>query len=142
MARRRERDFRAEVPGLEVRTNRAVRFNGFSSSTRIQDSVGDVVPVSDEETALPVLVTALNYGKGAKQESIQVDLEAELTAVDTVLSHVAQGLPLIVEMEFAVEEVMGVRRLTIGKLSSWIPTWKLREKKFRGRFAERQSPRV
>ena len=68
-----------------------------------------MVPVSDEEMeALPVLVTALNYGKGAKQESIQVDLEAELTAVGTIaLACGSRTSPHRWKMEFAVEEVDG-----------------------------------
>ncbi len=67
--------------------NRPVTFSLYSSHTRLQDKLGDLVEIQEEELhPLPAIHTILRFGKSleASQEKIPVKLEASLSAIGTI----------------------------------------------------------
>jgi molecular chaperone DnaK (HSP70) len=71
--------------GLELLTNRPVRFRLFSSALREGDRPGDVLSASSEElTELPPLYTVLRHPRSSQERPIRVSLGARLTEIGTL----------------------------------------------------------
>lgn len=68
---------------FKLATNRTVRFNLFSSSTRIGDAPGTVLEASRDLARLPAMDTVIAYGRGGQTET-EVILEAVLNEVGTL----------------------------------------------------------
>lgn len=74
-----------EKPSFEVITNQPVSFNIFSSSTRLDDKIGNIVNLSEEEvTQLPPIHTLLRYGKKLETIPLPVNLSVRLTETGTL----------------------------------------------------------
>ena len=73
-----------EGQGFEVRANRPVRFELFSSSFRSGDRCGDLVPVDDTLSRLPPIETVVQFGQGKAERLIPVQVEAEFTETGTL----------------------------------------------------------
>lgn len=72
-------------PAFEVLANQPVAFNIFSSSTRLDDKLGDVATLPEEEiTILPPIHTVLRYGKKNEAIPLPVHLSVRLTEVGTL----------------------------------------------------------
>lgn len=70
---------------LHLRTNRAVSFGLFASSSRPMDRPGDLVDVSSQEfIPLPPLATVVKTGRKAARKQVPVYLQAKLTEVGTL----------------------------------------------------------
>ena len=70
---------------LHLRTNRAVSFGLFASSSRPMDRPGDLVDVSSQEfIPLPPLATVVKTGRKAARTQVPVHLQAKLTEVGTL----------------------------------------------------------
>ncbi|MCB0115873.1 MAG: Hsp70 family protein, partial [Caldilineaceae bacterium] len=75
---------RLEELSFTALTNQPVSFRVFTSSTRLGDSLGDVVTLSaDEVSELPPIRTVLRFGKGSVQR-LPVRLGVHLSAVGTL----------------------------------------------------------
>ncbi len=74
-----------EEPAFEALANQPVAFQLISSSTRLGDSLGDIVSLTaDEITALPPMRTVLRYGKKEAARQIPVQLHVRLTEIGTL----------------------------------------------------------
>lgn len=85
--RNSEEGFETQLPkpSFEMITNQPVAFNIFSSSTRLDDQIGNVVNLSEEEiTQLPPIHTLLRYGKKGETIPIPVNLAVRLTETGTL----------------------------------------------------------
>jgi molecular chaperone DnaK (HSP70) len=69
---------------FEVRANRQVSFDVYSSSFRSGDRCGDVVSIDDSMTALPPIQTIVKFGKKGREMNIPVQIEAEYTELGTL----------------------------------------------------------
>jgi molecular chaperone DnaK (HSP70) len=74
------------TPRFELLIRQPVEFPLFSSSTRLTDPPGSIVPVDAEQmTALPPIRTVLQAGKkSAPAETLHVTLHARLTEIGTI----------------------------------------------------------
>jgi len=69
---------------FEVRVNRPVRFDLYSSSFRAGDRVGDLIPVDDSITLMPPLQTVIKFGRKAGEITVPVAIEAAFTELGTL----------------------------------------------------------
>ncbi|TWU24994.1 Chaperone protein DnaK [Novipirellula galeiformis] len=77
--------FRAEGHPLELQVGSPVQFPLWVSSTRLADSVGELIEMDRKEASpLPPICTALVQGKRRQNETINVVIEAELSEIGTV----------------------------------------------------------
>lgn len=82
-----EEGFETELrqPAFQVLANQPVVFQLLSSSTRLGDSLGSVVSLSQgEATALPPIRTVLRYGKRGTAQALPVQIATRLTEVGTL----------------------------------------------------------
>jgi molecular chaperone DnaK (HSP70) len=81
-----EEGSKVELKGKEmhVLANQPVSFDLYSSSFRVGDQVGDVVPVDDSLTPLPPIQTVIQFGKKAGQTTLPVRVEADYTELGTL----------------------------------------------------------
>ncbi|MBF0476824.1 MAG: hsp70 family protein [Deltaproteobacteria bacterium] len=68
----------------KVLANQPISFDLYSSSFRTGDRVGDVISVDDTLTAMPPILTVIQFGKKAQETSVPVKVEAGLTEVGTL----------------------------------------------------------
>ncbi|TWT82189.1 Chaperone protein DnaK [Planctomycetes bacterium CA13] len=77
--------FRADSHPLRLKIGTPVQFPLWVSSTRLADSVGDLVPIDRTEASpLPPICTALVQGKKHVDAEIEVVIEAELSEIGTI----------------------------------------------------------
>ncbi|MFG0262910.1 MAG: molecular chaperone Hsp70, partial [Novipirellula sp. JB048] len=77
--------FRADGHPLELQIGTPVQFPLWVSSTRLADSVGELVEMDRKEASpLPPICTALVHGRRRQNETIQVVIEAELSEIGTL----------------------------------------------------------
>jgi len=69
---------------FEVRVNRPVRFDLYSSSFRSGDRVGELIPVDDSITPMPPVQTVIKFGKKAGEIAVPVEIEATFTELGTL----------------------------------------------------------
>ena len=77
-------EIRMDRQAFQVRTNRPVQFDVYSSTYRTGDRCGDVVLVDDSFTRLPPLQTVIAYGKKGVQTTLPVQVEARYTEMGTL----------------------------------------------------------
>ena len=78
-------EVRLGAPHFEALTNRPVAFRLFSSSTRLGDSLGDIVRLRlDEVSELPPIQTVLRYGRKGQAVALPVQLAVRLTEIGTL----------------------------------------------------------
>ncbi len=84
--RNMEEGTRSTLEGFrfEVRVNRPVRFDLYSSSFRSGDRVGDLIAVDDSITLMPPLQTVVKFGKKAGEITVPVEIEALYTELGTL----------------------------------------------------------
>ena len=73
-----------ERDGLELIANKAVSFRLYSSLTRVEDAVGDMVEVAEDFHEHAPLDAVIRFGKPGEQRNIPVNLGARLTEVGTL----------------------------------------------------------
>ena len=77
--------FSASQYSLELHIGQPVQFPLWSSSTRLADRVGELIPINEGELSrLPPIYTALGSGKAKEAKTIQVMIESELSEIGTV----------------------------------------------------------
>ena len=77
--------FRADSHPLELQVGAPVQFPLWVSSTRLADTVGQLVPIGAAEASpLPPICTALMRGRRNQQAMLRVVVEAELSEIGTV----------------------------------------------------------
>ena len=70
---------------FQVITNRPVKFTLYSSTTRQEDHLGDVVQINEKDfVALPPLQTVLKYGKRSQDKTIPVKILSQVTTIGTL----------------------------------------------------------
>lgn len=78
-------EIKLKEPSFEMITNQPVAFNIFSSTTRLDDKVGNIVNLEESEiTNLPPIHTLLRYGKKGETIPIPVNLSVRLTETGTL----------------------------------------------------------
>ncbi|MFQ5584079.1 MAG: Hsp70 family protein [Calditrichia bacterium] len=74
-----------DQPAFELLTNQPVVFQLFSSSTRLGDTLGEIVQLApDEITTLPQIRTVLRYGKKGEARKLPVQIVVRLTEIGTL----------------------------------------------------------
>ncbi|KAA1260031.1 Chaperone protein DnaK [Rubripirellula obstinata] len=80
--------FRAEGHPLQLSLGTPVQFPLWVSSTRLADSVGQLIEIDRSEASpLPPICTAIVEGKRKQNQSIRVVIESELSEIGTVGLH-------------------------------------------------------
>ncbi len=70
---------------FEVLTNRPVKFSLFSSTTRQNDHIGDLVKINSQDfVRLPPLQTVLKYGRRSQDKKIPVKVGSKITTIGTL----------------------------------------------------------
>ncbi|MGR3219823.1 MAG: Hsp70 family protein, partial [Candidatus Anammoxibacter sp.] len=78
-------EIKLDKPQFEVMTNRQVSFHVFTSSTRLEDNIGDIVELPEQEiTILPPIHTVLKYGKKGEAKPLPINLSVRLNEVGTL----------------------------------------------------------
>ncbi len=110
-----EEGVEAEITGksLEVLSNTPVLFQLLSSISRVDDSVGDIVQVNEEEfLPLPPLRTVLRFGKKEETSYIPVTLNLKLTEVGTLeIWCKSLNTPHTWKLQFDIRQVSESERL-------------------------------
>jgi molecular chaperone DnaK (HSP70) len=82
-----EEGFERQIEGrvFEVISNQPVSFQILASTTRVEDRLGDVVTLTEEDAVLlPPSHTVLKFGKSGERRNIPVNLGVRLTEVGTL----------------------------------------------------------
>ncbi|MCX7822135.1 MAG: hsp70 family protein [Syntrophobacterales bacterium] len=78
-------EHRIEERSFEVISNQPVSFRLLASTTRVEDKLGDLVTLSEEDSLLlPPINTVLRFGKTGEKRAIPVTLGVKLTEVGTL----------------------------------------------------------
>jgi molecular chaperone DnaK (HSP70) len=78
------RQLELDREGLQLIANKAVSFRLYSSLTRIEDQVGDIVPIEETFHQHAPLDAVIRFGKPGEERLIPVKLGARLTEVGTL----------------------------------------------------------
>ncbi|MGC8720256.1 MAG: Hsp70 family protein [Thermodesulforhabdaceae bacterium] len=82
-----EEGFERQIEGrvFEVISNQPVSFQILASTTRVEDRLGDVVTLTEDDAVLlPPIHTVLKFGKSGERRNIPVNLGVKLTEVGTL----------------------------------------------------------
>ncbi|MEJ5300105.1 MAG: Hsp70 family protein [Thermodesulforhabdaceae bacterium] len=78
-------EYKIEGEGFEVISNQPVSFQLLASTTRVEDRLGEIVTLSEDDAVLlPPIYTVLKFGKGEERRTIPVGLGVRLTEVGTL----------------------------------------------------------
>lgn len=78
-------EYKIEGQDFEIISNQPVSFQLLASTTRVEDRLGEIVTLSDEDAVLlPPIYTVLRFGKGEEGRTIPVSLGVRLTEVGTL----------------------------------------------------------
>lgn len=79
-----EQSLELDREGLQLIANKPVSFRLYSSLSRVEDNVGDVLPLEEEFHEHAPLDAVIRFGKPTEQRTIPVKLGARLTEVGTL----------------------------------------------------------